>query len=614
MARFLDTLETDCKMTAKTTTGRAWLEVAAIPFEFVLEFFTLQETLLLCTCCSALRDRLLAPGGEQDYIWKKYLSLFDPFASWKEGLSSSRGFPQFWKQACIHFKSWPAFFGFLAQPKNHWLGPNARNALICSPPGVDSAFPVVVTRCMRVNVVVNPEGEGIILCARHTWEPMACSCNPSLPLPLPETGTNTESDSASQLVNFAAGNNKEVSQHAGHPDFPHHCSECKKLVGGSFGPESAGHLMIPLTDGRQGWTSANSNKMSLTMVTNTEGPLVTTTEMELSVPAPATTATTTTAQTAEPSEQIEDVGPDAGPGAPEHHPANVADLLDILRAAAAADDHDEGKHEKEDDDEDDVKNNDENEKTVDLTIRSTPLSPFAYSKLDPAMPVVSSAAALLHCLSDESLIGCTVAVSGAITLRGQIFEMDQPIKLLGIPDLRGRQPVIRIVMVEGDEGQGEGGTLMVNAPVMLEGLHIISCTEDFDVDTTDFDSSEHCFPAIEVLEGAQLFAKDVTVTAMAGTAVIVSEGSAWLKDCVLSSYCGSEESGPSFLGLVARSNSTVCLYNCDLSRNLWGCSLGADLSAERECVVRKLNTMAAGDAGISRMYKEYTGSIINPWD
>ncbi len=88
-----------------------------------------------------------------------------------------------------------------------------------------------------------------------------------------------------------------------------------------------------------------------------------------------------------------------------------------------------------------------------------------------------------------------------------------------------------------------------------------------------------------------------------GSAVVMERGAAaFLKGCTLSSY--NPEEGDQCLGLVAKSNTQLAMYDCRVERAGWGVYAGTDAG-----VLAKHNAF-----GITHVFgDDYVGQKVQPW-
>ena len=242
----------------------------------------------------------------------------------------------------------------------------------------------------------------------------------------------------------------------------------------------------------------------------------------------------------------------------------------------------------------------------DLRIFPLPFNAFHFPKQPSA--VATDGVQLMAMVSDPANRGKTIGISGSVVVT-DVFILKQPLRLVGVNSKFGAKASLHLVC-DGDSGEGPGGTLYINDDVCIDNLEIESRSEEEDEQIED----STCFCGIQVAGYSGLILRNCSVTAYMGTALILDDDArSFVDSCSLSSYFGSYSSYPSFLGVVAKSDVVVSLRNCDLQKNLWGCSLGSDLSTEREAVVRRLNCVDDGESGISRMYPEYKDVLVNPW-
>jgi hypothetical protein len=235
-----------------------------------------------------------------------------------------------------------------------------------------------------------------------------------------------------------------------------------------------------------------------------------------------------------------------------------------------------------------------------------PFNAFLFPK-QPSV-VATDGDELMAMVVDPANRGKTIGVSGSVVVT-EVFIIKQPLRLVGINSKFGAKATLHLVC-DGDNGEGPGGTLYVNDNVCIDNLEIESRSEEEE----EFNEDPTCFCGVQVAGGAGLILRNCSVTAYTGTALILdADALSFVDSCSLSSYFGAYTSSPSFLGVVAKSDTVVSLRNCDLMLNMWGCSLGSGLSTEREAVVRRLNSCGDGDSGVTRMYQEYTDTTVNPW-
>jgi hypothetical protein len=215
---------------------------------------------------------------------------------------------------------------------------------------------------------------------------------------------------------------------------------------------------------------------------------------------------------------------------------------------------------------------------------------------------VHNGAELVTILQTFSSRWQTMAIHGSIEVAYPSFALYIPCKLLGINDVFGSRAGLSFVGV----GDG-GGTLSVFRECVMENLVITSgldSEDDYPDDDDPYNDDHPDFAVIQVLSGAALLMKNCAINGWNSPACRV-DGRASFQNCAMNSN--------GFLGLIAGDDSTVIVENCDLvGGNMWGCFLGADLSIEREKVIRSLNTCSNYDDGVTRMY-EMTGVNVNPW-
>ena len=113
----------------------------------------------------------------------------------------------------------------------------------------------------------------------------------------------------------------------------------------------------------------------------------------------------------------------------------------------------------------------------------------------------------------------------------------------------------------------------------------------------------------QVFSGSRLIAHQLTVNSQMGDAVMLNDrASAFMTSCTLSTR--SHFTGDLCLGLVAKSDSTLAMYESMVQDAQWGVYAGLDAG-----VIRQHNTFQDIDRDdVTQMYnREFSGQKVQPW-